>query len=135
MRPELRRTCFLALLFAALGLAAVQPSPVRAAPAAPPARFLTVSGGGPSWDSLAPEERRLLLRHRKDWASYPPETRQRMLNGVHRYLQLTPEQQKLVRERADKFRSMSPDEKRRLCQKFASERGRIPPFCRQFLGQ
>jgi hypothetical protein len=126
----------LALLCAFLGLtAAVQPVPAQAAQGTPRAQFVAVADQGPSWQSLTPEERRLLFRFRKDWQSYPPETRQRMINGVHRYMQLTPEQQQRLRERVNKFRNLSPQDKRRLCEKFAHERGRVPPFCRQYIGQ
>ena len=81
-----RRRAALAALFA-VGLHCAAPGRARAeTPAA-------VDAPAPTpWESLKPEEQKVLARHGERWNSLPAEQQQRLLRGTRRWLAMTPEQ-------------------------------------------
>ncbi len=129
MTPDIRiRTRLLGLaLLGALGTAPA----TQAGPALVPYGVLVPPPeSGTPWESLSPEEQRLLRQHAPNWRRYPSDYRQRLRDGVNRYEQMSPEERRAVRSRAQQFENLNPAEKRRLCDRYHREHGRLPPVCR-----
>jgi hypothetical protein len=51
------------------------------------------------WNSLSPEEQRILHRARNDWDNMSTERQRRLLRGAHRWQDMSPRQREQARER------------------------------------
>ena len=67
----------------------------------------------------------------EQWRNLAPEQRHELRR---RYLQSLPEaERRRLRGRAERFKSLPDSRKQELCQDFLSDRGYLPPACKQLL--
>src|SRR4051812_6951939 len=112
-----RRTALAALCAMGLQLALSGRARAETPAAAPPVHT--------EWNSLRPEEQKILSRYGEKWNTLPPEQQQRPLVGAprwqaktrqrwHRFRELTPEQQQRVREGYRGYRKLTPEQRQRM---------------------
>ncbi len=65
------------------------------------------------WESLKPEEQKVLARHGERWNSMPAEQQQRLLRGTQRWLAMTPEQRQRAQARFEHWRELTPEQRER----------------------
>jgi hypothetical protein len=85
-------------------------------------RLYLAARGDIPWQSLSPEERRELQRHRGNWDGYSSERQQDMRRGAKRYLELPPDKRREVEQQRRKYEKLSPQERKRLREEYQRQR-------------
>ena len=96
------------------------------------AGLATADDNGVAWNSLAPEQQKVLARFQGDWSTLTPERQERLALGADRWVHMDAEQRsaaqqrfgqwrklsddrrELIRERYQLYKSLSPEEQKRI---------------------
>ena len=81
-------------------------------------RLYLAERGDIPWQSLSPEERDALKRHRKNWNNYDTDRQQGMRQGAKRYLDLPADRQREVEKKRREYENLSPEERERLREEY-----------------
>jgi hypothetical protein len=83
-----------------------------------PYRLYLAERGAIPWNSLSPEERQALERHRGEWDDYSTDRQERMRKGAERYLSLPPDKRREVERQRREYQQLSPQERERLREEY-----------------
>jgi hypothetical protein len=83
-----------------------------------PYRLYLAERGEIPWNSLSPEEREALERHRGEWDDYSTDRQERMRKGAKRYLSLPPDKRREVERQRREYQQLSPQERERLREEY-----------------
>jgi len=83
-----------------------------------------VAANDDSWESMSPQEQKVLSQYRKAWPTYSPEKRAQLRKGAQRYLQLSPNERDQVQRERERFQRLDPQERQQLREKYKESRGR-----------
>ncbi len=79
-----------------------------------------------AWNSMAPEQQKLLHGYQDTWDSLPPERQQALAKGSQRWLTMTPEQRAGAQQRFSQWRAMPPEQRQLLRQRWQQFKA-LPP--------
>jgi hypothetical protein len=74
------------------------------------------------WNTLDPQEQRLLREHRKQWQSYSPDQRARLRSGAQRYRNLSDAERRNVERERERYERMTPQERKALREEYRKSR-------------
>ena len=104
-----------------LPLAAQVPAPAVTAPQ---------PGAAVPWNSLSPEQQRLLSRMSGQWDQLPAQRQQALASGSQRWLGMSPDQRNQARQRFNQFQQLPPQRREQLRQRWEEFRA-LPPARQQ----
>jgi hypothetical protein len=104
-------------------LAQSQPRPASPPPPQPAA-------GGPSWNSLTPQQREALAPLAGQWSTMPADRKRRWIEIAQKYPQLSPESKAHLQSRMPEFAGMTPQQRQTARENF-QRAYELPPESRE----
>jgi hypothetical protein len=72
---------------------------------------------GRTWDSLTPEQQKVLEPMQEEWSMLPPRRQEKLAHRAARWSEMTPAQRDVAKARMDRWKSIPPEKRRKLLER------------------